>query len=62
MAEGNAFLGDVPDDLFELRSARGVGGDVPDEHGTLRGATGTSEIFIRRQFGAWLKYMTETGN
>ena len=42
--------------------SRGVGGDVPDEHGTLRGATGTSEIFIRRQFGAWLKYMTETGN
>lgn len=39
--------------------ARGAGGDVPDEHGTLRGATGTSEIFIRRQFGAWLKYMTD---
>ncbi|MFM8576880.1 MAG: aromatic ring-hydroxylating oxygenase subunit alpha [Limnohabitans sp.] len=39
--------------------ARGVGGDVPDVDGTLRGATGTSEIFIRRQFGAWLRYMKE---
>lgn len=39
--------------------ARGLGGDVPDVDGTLRGGTGTSEVFIRRQFGAWLKYMTE---
>jgi hypothetical protein len=23
----------------------------------LRGGTGTSEIFIRRQFDAWLRYM-----
>jgi len=41
--------------------ARGVDADVPDEHGTLRGSTGTSEIFIRRQFGAWLHYMTQEG-
>jgi phenylpropionate dioxygenase-like ring-hydroxylating dioxygenase large terminal subunit len=39
--------------------ARGLGGDVPDVDGTLRGGTGTSEVFIRRQFGAWLRYMTE---
>ena len=39
--------------------ARGLGGDVPDVDGTLRGGTGTSEVFIRRQFGAWLSYMTE---
>jgi len=36
--------------------ARGAGGDVPDGP-LLRGATGTSEIFIRRQFDAWLRYM-----
>jgi phenylpropionate dioxygenase-like ring-hydroxylating dioxygenase large terminal subunit len=36
--------------------ARGVGGDVPDG-ALLRGGTGTSEIFIRRQFDAWLRYM-----
>ena len=41
--------------------SRGAGGDVADEHDTLRGGTGTSEIFIRRQFGAWLKYMTDSG-
>lgn len=41
--------------------ARGVGGDLPDIGGTLRGATGTSEIFIRRQFDAWLRYMTTAG-
>jgi phenylpropionate dioxygenase-like ring-hydroxylating dioxygenase large terminal subunit len=39
--------------------SRGLGGDVPEDNGTLRGGTGTSEVFIRRQFGAWLKYMTE---
>jgi hypothetical protein len=39
--------------------ARGLGGDVPDVDGTLRGGTGTSEVFIRRQFSAWLRYMTE---
>lgn len=36
--------------------ARGVGTDVPDGE-LLRGGTGTSEIFIRRQFDAWLRYM-----
>lgn len=41
--------------------ARGAGGDVPDAGPTLRGATGTSEIFIRRQFEAWLRYMTAEG-
>jgi len=38
--------------------ARGAGRDVADEHDTLRGVTGTSEIFIRAQFGAWLDYLT----
>jgi len=28
------------------------------EH-VLRGGTGTSEVFVRRQFSAWLKYMKE---
>jgi phenylpropionate dioxygenase-like ring-hydroxylating dioxygenase large terminal subunit len=37
---------------------RGHGGDVADERGTRRGATGTSEIFIRNQLAAWLRYMT----
>ncbi|MEO7402085.1 MAG: Rieske 2Fe-2S domain-containing protein [Burkholderiales bacterium] len=37
--------------------SRGVGNDQPDEHGLLRGGTGTSEIFVRRQFDAWLRYM-----
>lgn len=37
---------------------RGAGRDVPDDHGTQRGVTGTSEIFIRRQMDAWLRYMT----
>lgn len=36
--------------------SRGVGTDVPDGE-LLRGGTGTSEIFIRRQFDAWLRYM-----
>lgn len=37
---------------------RGLGGDVDDAHGTRRGATGTSEVFIRAQLAAWLRYMT----
>ena len=37
---------------------RGFGGDLPQPDGTRRGATGTSEIFIRNQFDAWLRYMT----
>ena len=36
---------------------RGHGGDVP-EAGRLRGKTGTSEVYIRAQMGAWLQYMT----
>jgi hypothetical protein len=31
---------------------------VPDSEQRLRGATGTSEVFIRNQFAAWLEYMT----
>ena len=38
--------------------ARGLGNDVADAHATRRGSTGTSEIFVRNQFDAWLKYMT----
>ena len=41
--------------------SRGAGGDLPDVGPTLRGASGTSEIFIRRQFQAWLRYMTTSG-
>ncbi len=37
---------------------RGVGGDVQDRDGTRRGATGTSEIHVRNQFAAWVRYMT----
>ncbi len=36
---------------------RGHGTDV-QEKDTLRGKTGTSEVFIRAQMGAWLNYMT----
>ena len=39
------------------QTGRGFGRDV-DEPGTRRGATGTSEIYIRAQMGAWLDYMT----
>jgi hypothetical protein len=39
--------------------ARGAGGDVEEPGGFRRGATGTSELFIRRQFEAWRKYMGE---
>jgi phenylpropionate dioxygenase-like ring-hydroxylating dioxygenase large terminal subunit len=37
--------------------ARGAGADVAQPDGSRRGATGTSEIFIRNQFAAWLRYM-----
>jgi hypothetical protein len=36
---------------------RGYGRDL-DERGVRRGATGTSEVFIRGQMQAWLRYMT----
>ena len=36
---------------------RGAGGDVADGP-ALRGKTGTSEIFVRGQMNAWLRYMT----
>jgi phenylpropionate dioxygenase-like ring-hydroxylating dioxygenase large terminal subunit len=39
--------------------SRGAGRDVDEGGGVLRGVTGTSEIFIRRQFAAWRRYMTE---
>src|SRR5262249_29057994 len=38
---------------------RGHGGDVPDEHRTWRGKTGTSEIHIRNQLAAWVRYLTD---
>ena len=38
---------------------RGHGRDVEEPHGVRRGATGTSEIYIRAQFGAWLRYMSQ---
>jgi phenylpropionate dioxygenase-like ring-hydroxylating dioxygenase large terminal subunit len=38
---------------------RGHGRDVEDPDGTRRGATGTSEVFIRAQFAAWLRYMSQ---
>ena len=38
--------------------SRGFGNDVSDHHETKRGGTGTSEIFIRNQFDAWLQYMS----
>ena len=40
--------------------ARGAGGDVEEAGGFRRGATGTSELYIRRQFEAWRKYMGDT--
>src|SRR3954467_1635293 len=36
---------------------RGYGGDVQDGP-ALRGKTGTSEVFVRGQMKAWLRYMT----
>jgi phenylpropionate dioxygenase-like ring-hydroxylating dioxygenase large terminal subunit len=38
---------------------RGHGRDVQEPDGARRGATGTSEIFIRAQFAAWLRYMSQ---
>ncbi len=38
---------------------RGHGRDVKEDNGSTRGATGTSEIFMRGQFAAWLKYMSQ---
>jgi phenylpropionate dioxygenase-like ring-hydroxylating dioxygenase large terminal subunit len=38
---------------------RGHGRDVQETNGAARGATGTSEIFIRAQFAAWLRYMSQ---
>ena len=38
---------------------RGHGADVDQPGGTRRGASGTSEVFIRAQMGAWLDYMTQ---
>jgi len=38
---------------------RGHGRDVDEADGTRRGGTGTSEIFIRAQFAAWLRYLSE---
>jgi phenylpropionate dioxygenase-like ring-hydroxylating dioxygenase large terminal subunit len=38
---------------------RGHGRDVDEGGGVRRGATGTSEVFIRAQFAAWLGYMSE---
>jgi phenylpropionate dioxygenase-like ring-hydroxylating dioxygenase large terminal subunit len=38
---------------------RGLGGDADEGDGRMRrGATGTSELHIRSQFAAWLRYMT----
>jgi phenylpropionate dioxygenase-like ring-hydroxylating dioxygenase large terminal subunit len=37
---------------------RGYGHDVKEPNGAARGGTGTSEIFIRAQFQAWLQYMS----
>jgi phenylpropionate dioxygenase-like ring-hydroxylating dioxygenase large terminal subunit len=38
---------------------RGQGRDVSEPNGAARGATGTSEVFIRAQLAAWLRYMSE---
>ena len=38
---------------------RGHGRDVTEPDGAARGATGTSEVYIRAQFAAWLRYMSE---
>ena len=38
---------------------RGHGRDVQEANGAARGATGTSEIFIRAQFAAWLRYLSQ---
>jgi len=38
---------------------RGLGSDVTEPDGLRRGGSGTSEIFIRNQFAAWLAWMSE---
>ncbi len=38
---------------------RGQGRDLQQPDGATRGATGTSEVFIRCQLQAWLRYMSE---
>jgi phenylpropionate dioxygenase-like ring-hydroxylating dioxygenase large terminal subunit len=38
---------------------RGFGRDVEEPGGARRGGSGTSEIFIRAQFAAWLRYMSQ---
>ncbi len=40
--------------------ARGAGRDIDEQDGVRRGATGTSEVYIRAQFRAWLDYMNES--
>jgi len=40
--------------------ARGAGRDIDEQGGVLRGATGTSEVYLRAQFRAWLDYMNES--
>ena len=38
---------------------RGHGRDADEPNGVRRGATGTSEVYIRAQFAAWLRYMSQ---
>ena len=38
---------------------RGYGRDLKEPNGSSRGATGTSEIFVRAQSAAWLRYMSQ---
>jgi len=38
---------------------RGYGRDVEEAEGARRGGTGTSEIYVRAQFAAWLRYMSQ---
>ena len=38
---------------------RGYGRDADPAGGVQRGATGTSEVYIRAQFAAWLRYMSQ---
>jgi phenylpropionate dioxygenase-like ring-hydroxylating dioxygenase large terminal subunit len=38
---------------------RGHGRDIDEPGGVRRGATGTSEIFVRAQFAAWLDYLSK---
>jgi len=42
-----------------LYIGRGHGRDVHEADGVRRGASGTSEIFIRAQFAAWLDYLSQ---